>query len=267
MNLRRSVLFTPGDQPDMMEKALAGDSDVVVFDLEDAVAPERKQTARDAVRDVLQDVESGPEVWVRVNDVDVEDDFDVGDPSCFVLPKTASAVDVESAVALAGDSDVVPILETAAGVLAAREIASVDGVSAVVFGAEDLAADVGITRSRAGTEVLHARQHVVLAAAAADVDAVDTLVTEVEDVERLREDARRSAHWGYTGKLAVHPRQVDVIHEAFTPDEDEVEWARRVLAARDEAGGGVFEVDGEMIDAPLVRQAERVVRLAEAADV
>lgn len=273
------MLFTPGDRPDMMEKALEGDSDVVVFDLEDAVAPEQKDDAVEAVSEVLEEVDdvSGegdhPEVWVRV-DPRLDGSYGVGEPSCFVLPKADTAGDVRGAVGEVVSnglsSDVVPIVETAKGVLNAGDIAAEDGVGAVVFGAEDLAADVGATRTREGDEVSYARQKVVTAAAAADVDAVDTLWTEFEDLEGLREDAARSVALGYDGKLAIHPKQVEVINEAFTPEADEVEWAEKVLEARDAAaddGKGVFEVGGEMVDAPLVKQAERVMERARAADM
>lgn len=276
---RRSVLFTPGDRPDMMEKALEGDSDVVVFDLEDAVAPENEEDAVEAVSEMLDDVDDPssegdvPEVWVRVDPM-LEASYEVGEPSCYVLPKADSAGDVRDAVGEVVShglrSDVVPIVESAAGVLDAGEIASEDGVDAVVFGAEDLAADLGATRTSEGEEVAYARQKVVTAAAAADVDAVDTLWTEFEDEEGLRRDVERSVTLGYDGKLAIHPKQVEVINEAFTPEADEVEWAERVLEARDEAaddGRGVFEVDGEMVDAPLVKQAERVMERARAADM
>lgn len=261
----------------MMEKALEGDADVVVFDLEDAVSPERKAEAREAVAEVVDGVGDvsgagdAAEVWVRVDPVD-DASYEVGEPSCFVLPKADTAADVRGAVGEVVsnglDSDVVPIVESAAGVLNSGEIAAEDGVGAVVFGAEDLAADIGATRTTDGREVSYARQKVVTAAAAADVDAVDTLWTEFEDEDGLREDAAWSVTLGYDGKLAIHPSQVDVINEAYTPESDEVEWAERVLEARGEAmddGRGVFEVDGEMVDAPLVKQAERVMERARAA--
>ena len=137
-----------------------------------------------------------------------------------------------------------------------------------MFGAEDLAADLGATRTDEGTEVLHARQQVVLAASAAGVDAIDTVHTDYGDEAGLRRETGTAREFGYDGKMAIHPAQVSVINDAFTPEPDRVEWAENVLAARDEAvaeGKGVFSVDGEMIDAPLVAQAERILDLAAAA--
>jgi citrate lyase subunit beta/citryl-CoA lyase len=140
-------------------------------------------------------------------------------------------------------------------------------VDGVVFGAEDLAADIGATRTPEGTEVFHARQHVVLAAAAHGVSAIDTVFTEYTDHDGLRAETATARQLGYDGKLAIHPEQVSVINDAFTPDEEDVEWAQRVVSARERADRAVFEVDGEMIDAPLVAQAERIVERARAAGI
>ncbi|MFB6184075.1 MAG: CoA ester lyase [Haloarculaceae archaeon] len=275
---RRTVLFSPGDRPEMLRKAPRTGADVVVFDLEDAVAPARKAEAREAVASVLGDLDAECEVCVRVNPVGIAADDDLkavldgGTPDSLMAPKVADADDVGTLASLAdGRGAALPVLaliETAAGVLHAEEIAAADATDAVCFGAEDLAADLGATRTAEGTEVLYAREHVVTAAAAAGVDAVDTLYTDVRDTAGLREDAAFGRNLGYDGKLVVHPDQVPVVNEAFTPDEEDVEWAREVLSARDAADDddrGVFTVDGEMIDAPLIRQAERIVARARAA--
>ncbi|NHN49945.1 CoA ester lyase [Halostella sp. JP-L12] len=280
---RRSVLFSPGDQPELLRKAPTSGADVVVFDLEDAVAPGRKPAGREAVRDVLADPSFDPdcEVCVRVNPVGVAADADLdvvldgdagGAVDGVVLPKTSDADDVRTLDRLVGEHGrslpVLALVETAGGVLRAEEIAAADATDALVFGAEDLAADLGASRTDEGTEVLYAREHVVLAASAADVDAIDTVYTDFEDGAGLREETAFAAELGYDGKMAIHPAQVDPINEAFTPDEDRIEWAKEVLAAKEEADAadaGVFRVDGEMIDAPLVAQAERVVERARAA--
>ncbi|UPV74155.1 CoA ester lyase [Halorussus limi] len=290
---RRSVMFTPGDRPEMMRKAPSAGADVLVFDLEDAVAPGAKAGAREAVREVLADPDFDPdcEVCVRVNPTGIAADDDLrgvlggatGDEAsaanaaetldAVMLPKTEDADDAEALADLLAERDAeVPILalvETAAGILSAESVAEVPEVDALVFGAEDLAADLGATRTDEGTEVLHAREHVVLAASAANVDAIDTVYTDIEDREGLREETEFAIELGYDGKMAIHPAQVAPINESFTPDPDRVEWAERVLAAKAEAdaeGRGVFRVEGEMIDAPLVAQAERVLAYAEAAD-
>ena len=285
-----------------MRKAPATGADVVVFDLEDAVAPARKDEARDAVVAVLTDDAFDPdcEVVVRVNPVADEDGGDgapaddaagpadapataaadvnalepvLGDGrlDAFMLPKCASGDDVRSFDYLfpRETPPVLALVESAAGVLHAESVATADATDALVFGAEDLSADVGATRTDAGTEVLYAREHVVLAAATASVDAIDTVYTDFSDAEGLREETAFAIQLGYDGKLAIHPSQVDPINEAFTPDADDVEWAERVLEAKREAdaeGRGVFQVDGEMIDAPLIAQAERILDRADAAE-
>jgi citrate lyase subunit beta/citryl-CoA lyase len=285
--LRRSVLFSPGDRPELMRKAPGTGADTIVFDLEDAVAPARKDEARDAVREVLADPEFDPdaEVCVRVNPVDGADvtaDADVtalyGDggpaatrPDALMLPKCTDGDDVDTLDALVSGQTppVLALVESAAGVLHAESVAAADATDALVFGAEDLSADIGATRTDEGTEVLYAREHVVLAAAAAGVDAIDTVYTDFSDGEGLREETEFAIELGYDGKMAIHPSQVSVVNEAFTPDQETVDWAERVLAAKadaDDEDRGVFQVDGEMIDAPLVAQAERVVERARAAD-
>ncbi|MDR5672889.1 Beta-methylmalyl-CoA lyase, Citrate lyase beta subunit family [Halalkaliarchaeum sp. AArc-CO] len=292
--VRRSVLFSPGDRPDLMRKAPETGADTVVFDLEDAVVPDRKDEARTAVREILTDEAFDPdaEVCVRLTAAEPAADLDallgdVDDPKrdrenheeglrldALVVPKVDSKKTamhrVELARARGFDVPVLALVETAAGVLAAEGIANVDGIEALIFGAEDLAADVGATRTKAGQEVLYARQHVVLAASAGGIDAIDTVYTDFEDEDGLREEVAFARQLGYDGKLAIHPAQVDVINGAYTPDESELAWARRVLEARERAdrdGRGVFEVDGEMIDRPLILRAERIRERARGAGI
>lgn len=280
---RRSIMFTPGDRPEMMRKAPDAGADVVVFDVEDAVSPARKDEARDTVRSVLVDPDFDPdaEVCVRVNaapagwQADLDALFD-GESEirldAVMCPKVESPDDLRAvADTLDAYDKRVPLfalIESARGVLRADELAAVSAVEALVFGSEDLAADVGATTTPSLAELDYARQRVVLAAAAHDVSAIDTMVTDFSDEDQLVESTETAVQYGYDGKLAIHPAQVDAINEAFTPDRDELEWATAVMAAKaeaDAAGRGVFEVDGEMIDAPLVAKAERIVRRADAA--
>jgi citrate lyase subunit beta/citryl-CoA lyase len=275
---RRSVLFSPGDQPDLMRKAPGTGADVVAYDLEDAVAPADKEAARERVNEVLRDIDPDCEVCVRVNPAGIAADDDLaavlsGQPrlDSVMLPKVSEGDDVATLARLldehGADLPVLAVLESADGVLHAESIARADATDAVLFGAEDLAADLGASRTDEGREVLYARQRVVTAAAAAGVDAIDTLWTAFEDTEGLERDTLRGIEMGYDGKMAIHPRQVTVVNEAFTPDSGRIEWAERVLETRDRTDAGVFEVDGEMIDAPLIARAERIVERAEAAGV
>lgn len=279
---RRSLLFSPGDKPKLMRKAPATGADVICFDLEDAVAPGEKTKARKAVHELLSDPEFDPdcEVTVRVSVEGAAKDLDtvLGDDSdvrldAIMVPKVADADDVAWVADLLEERDqalpLLSLVESTRGVLNAEEIADAPETDALVFGAEDLAADMGATRTDEGTEILYARQKVVLAASAAGVDAIDTVHTDFGDESGLRRETETAREFGYDGKLAIHPSQVSVINDAFTPEPERVEWAENVIAARDEAaaeGRGVFSVDGEMIDAPLIAQAERVLDLAAAAE-
>ncbi len=266
-----------------MRKAPGYGSDVIVFDLEDAVAPERKDEARESVRSILTDPSFDPdcEVCVRVNPVDSVAKTDVvavldGEENprldSVMLPKVESADDVDTVLAhLEEYGRSVPILslvESARGVLEADEIAAADGTDALVFGAEDLSADIGATRTAEGLEVLYARERIVLAAAANGCAAIDTVFTDFEDLSGLVEDTEFAIGLGYDGKMAIHPGQVEPINEAFTPVPEKLEWARAVMAKKrdaDDSGRGVFEVEGQMIDAPLIAQAKRILERASAA--
>lgn len=275
---RRSVLFTPGDRPEMLKKAPETGADVVVFDLEDAVTPGRKDEAREAVNDVLtNDFDPDSEVCVRVTaeyaadlDIVLRDEPRLDGVMC---PKVDSADDVRALAdhleERGDDRPIFALVETASGVLHAEEIAAADATTALCFGAEDLAADIGAGRTSEGTEVLYAREHTVLAAGAAGIDAIDMISTDIEDFEGLRTETEFATELGYDGKMAIHPGQVTVINDAYTPGDERIEWAERVIDARNEAdaeGRGVFRVDGEMVDAPLIAQAERVLDRARAAE-
>ncbi len=273
---RRSVLFSPGDQPALLRKAPETGADVVVFDLEDGVSPTKKVEARDAVRTVCKAITPGCECCVRINPLDsggradIDSLTDVAESiDSVMLPKVTDTRQIEhcrETLTAAGLSQpILALLETPGGVLDASAIAAEESVDCLLLGAEDLAAAIGATRTDRGEEVSYARQRVVLAAASAGVDAIDTLVTTFEDTEQLRRDSRQALKFGFDGKMAIHPDQVTVINEAFTPTPDRIEWAERVLAAAAESSQGVVALDGEMIDAPLISQAAQIVERGRAA--
>ncbi|MEA3190856.1 MAG: citrate lyase subunit beta / citryl-CoA lyase [Thermoplasmata archaeon] len=283
----RTLLYTPGLRADRLKTAWAtGAADIVCADLEDAVPPIQKQEARDNVAAALRAVPAAPACRaVRVNAWgQSEGTWALADlealvparPDLLVLPKVESAAGLLAvqaelerleAVHKAPPIGLVPILETAAGVVAARDILHAsERVAAVCFGAEDLAADVGMPRTRDAREVLAARQWVVLCATAAGVPAIDMITADYRDLERTAAEAREARAFGFRGKMVVHPGQVAPVHAAFRPGEAELAWARKVLAAVEAAEvgeGGVVTVDGRMVDVPVVRQAQRVVADAE----
>ncbi len=269
----RSVLFSPADKPERVAKAMAtGAADVVVADLEDGVHPDNKSMARVAAAHVLADAtESHVLRAVRINpwpgsaaEADLEAVLP-GNPDLIVVPKVESLDAVEALDARLGESDarLLLIFESARGVMHALQLAEAsDRVVAVAVGAEDLAADAGMRRSAGNEEVRTARQLVVLAAAAAGVASVDMITADFRDTERTQREAIEAKAYGFDGKMVVHPAQVEVVHAAFAPTEDEVAWAKEVVAAADEGGldaGGVVVVNGRMIDAPLIVQARRIL--------
>lgn len=282
----RSVLFTPGDRPDRFTKALQeGKADCVVADLEDAVAPDRKREARQAVAAALRQVPScRPVRAVRVNSWGsglAQADLDAvmaGRPGLVAVAKVESPHEVKEidtlllrleaahGIALRATRLLLHV-ETAAGILAARDIAAASTrVEALAFGAEDLAADVGLRRSVSNDEVAVPRALVPLAAAAARVQAIDMITADPRDLERTALEATAARRLGYAGKMCIHPLQAVAVHEAFRPTAEETAWARRVVTAADAAGaakGGVVVVDGKMVDAPFVRQARRILLDAE----
>ncbi|MDQ7029270.1 MAG: CoA ester lyase [Ardenticatenia bacterium] len=281
---RRTLLFMPGDERRKIEKGARLGPDAVIMDLEDGVALNRKDVARETVRTALQEVVFGrAERLVRINPVGSgleEEDLDVtlaGRPDGYVVPK------VESPEQLAwlderltaeerargwpeGGVRLLAILESARGILHAGSIAAATPrLEALIFGAEDFAGDVGARRTPGGWEILYARSAVVVAAAAHGLQAVDTVFTDLHDVEGLRQDATLALQLGFDGKLAIHPRQIPVILDVFTPSAEEVERARRLIAAfeaHQKRGRGAFAHEGKMVDMPMIRAARRVLARA-----
>lgn len=271
--IRRSLLFVPAVRPDRYPKALATGADAVCLDLEDGVAFAAKETAREQAFALLAAREpTAAEVSLRINDVKTElGRSDLAAlveaavrPDALMLPKVAGADEVrEVEAALARSGAALPLivqLETAAGVLAAGEIASSSpSVSAVFFGAIDLAADLGCAVE--WEALLYARSRVVLAAGAAGVSALDSPFMDVPAVAALADESRRVRRLGFAGKAAIHPTQVPVIQRAFSPSDEELAWARKIVAAYESQQGGVLLVDGQLIERPVVRAAQRNLRI------
>jgi citrate lyase subunit beta / citryl-CoA lyase len=271
-SLLRSVLFVPGTRADRFPKAIASGADAVVLDLEDGVDPARKDEARRAVAAWLAGAAvSQAAKFVRVNSAQsawLEADL-AWLPSvanridAVVLPKTESPRDVERVASVTPARRVVPLLETAQGIVSAAAIAGADAeIPALMFGAEDLTAELGIPRTLAGDEILLARSQVVLAAATIGAEAIDAVFVDLTSPDRLREDAVRARALGFRGKMAIHPDQIAVIHEVFTPSPEEIAAARRLVdadAAAHARGEGAFRLDNRMVDAPVIARARKVL--------
>ena len=273
----RSILFVPGNRADRFPRALAAGADAVVFDLEDGVEDGRKADARGAIAEWLAATPASRTArFVRVNASgsawQAEDLVWLASVSGHidgvVLPKAESSADIERVAALAPAGCVIPLLETARGIIGAAAIASARAtIPALLFGAEDFTAELGIPRTLDGEELLLARSQVVLAAAAIGADAIDAVFVDLAAPERLRQDAMRARALGFRGKMAIHPDQVATINGVFSPSADEIARARRLIDAADAArrqGEGAFRFEDRMVDAPVIARARRVLALADA---
>ena len=258
----RTLLFVPGTRPERFAKAVASGADGIVLDLEDAVAPAAKDEARDAVCAWL---DAGGAGTVRINGPDSawhDDDVRAlrGRVRSVLLPKATRAA-AESVVRDLRPADgVIAILESAAGILDAREICAVPGVVRAAFGNGDLAAELGVDHADL-LALAHARAAVVLASAAAGVaPPLDGVTTALDDDQRLVADVRHAAALGFTGKMCIHPRQVAPVHAVLAPSAADVAWAEQVLAAGSD--DGVTTVAGRMVDKPVVERARAVLARA-----
>lgn len=287
--VRRALLFMPGDDRHKIEKGAASGVDSIIMDLEDGVALNNKPAARSTIAGALGEVTFGrSERLVRINPVGSgleDDDIRVtapARPDGYVLPKVQSARHVQNistqleAVEKANgwpplSIRLLAIIETAKGIVNLREIAESDPrLDALIFGSEDLAGDIGATRTPEGYEVLYARSKVILHARAAGLQAIDTVYIDLKNLDGLAAQTREAQIMGYDGKLAIHPRQVEPIQQIFTPTTEEIQYAQRLIDThntRQAAGTGAFELDGRMVDMPIVRAAEKVLARARAAGI
>lgn len=258
MNLTtaRTLLFVPGDRPDRFAKAAASGADAVVVDLEDAVAPAAKDEAR---ANAVSWLAAGNPAVVRVNAVGTPwHQADVAALAALapaiMLPKAERAAD------LALGPAVIPLVETAAGVVSAAALCAAPGVLRPAFGSIDLATQLGVDPD-SHPALLHARSALVLAAALAGcAPPIDGVTTALDDPDAVRRDTAHAVELGFTGKLCVHPRQVARVHDALRPTEEELAWATRVLAGS--ADGSAVAVDGHLVDRPVVERAERLLARA-----
>ena len=280
----RSIVFVPGNKEKMLTKSLGLGGDALVWDVEDAVPLVEKDFARTAIGKALDELPADhPPIYVRINPLPTNmlsaDLNQIIKPDLYGVmlakaeyPSQVIELDTElSRLELAngltpGSIKIHCILETCLGVINAYPLATassrVDGVS---FGAEDFTLDLGTSRSREGIEQAYARSAVTIAAAAAKVMAIDTVYSDLNDEEGLIKEAKDGRQLGFTGKFAIHPKQISFINEAFSPSEKEVEYATKVVTAfkkAEEENLGVITVDGRMVDPPIVKKAQQILEAA-----
>jgi citrate lyase subunit beta/citryl-CoA lyase len=278
------MLFVPGNSPGMIRDAHIYGSDSIMFDLEDSVALGEKDAARHLVYQALKFIDYGNiEKVVRVNPLNTaygKDDIEAmvcAGVDVIRLPKTETPQDIldtENAITEIekktgieiGSTKMMAAIESALGVVNAYPIAiSSKRLVGIALGAEDYTASLKTTRSLDGTELFFARSQIIVAARAAGIDAIDTVFSNLNDMETFEKEIRLIKQLGFDGKSVINPRQIDVVHKIFNPTEKEIEKALRILEAMREAetkGSGVVNLDGKMIDKPVLLRAERMIDMA-----
>ncbi len=285
MTVLRSLLFIPGNQPSMLEKGLTSHADALVPDLEDSVPLDEKESARRVTASFLPRLSEGVHLVIpRVNSLDsglLQADLaavvgsrifgvSVGKIETFEDIRTISHVmdrlEIRAGVAK-GSLKLIPWIETAKAIINVYEISLASPrVVAVAFGAEDFTNDMGIERTEDDSEIAYPRDVVCVAARAADVIALDTPYFRFRDAEGLRQDAVAGKRRGFKGKFAIHPAQIDIINETFSSSAEEIEYARRIVAAFEQAereGRGSTSLDGKVVDVPVVKRARSLLDMAE----
>ena len=284
--LRRTLLYVPGNMPSMLQNIPLFQCDGVIIDLEDAVPLSEKDAARILVKRYLESYkERNKEVLVRINGLDTKwalDDLKAilpGIPDGIRLPKADTPEIVERLDTLLTEYEeelglelgyfkILPSIETAQAVINATAIARASPrLIGLAFGAEDYTATMEINRTKTGEELFNARMNVLWAAKAAGIQAIDSIFADVNDMEALRVETELIKRLGFTGKCLVNPRQTDVIHEVFAPKQEEIDYALQVMDAikrAREMGTGVISLKGKMVDMPIVIRAARVLRTARA---
>jgi citrate lyase beta subunit len=288
MPARRALLYMPGDDMRKIQKAANLDIDCICMDMEDGVALNRKPQARQTIAEALQKVDFGrSERLARINPVgsglEMDDLSEVLPfrPDGIVIPKVDRAEQihwVSQQISMAeqefdwppGQIHLLVVVESALGIVNLAQIAQADErLQAIIFGAEDFASDTGAIRTPVGWEVFYARSAVVTHCAAYGLQAIDMVYVDFQDEAGLRVEALQGAQMAFSGKQIIHPNQIAPVQEAFTPSDQAIAHARRVVEAFAEyqkAGVGAFALDGKMVDAPIVKAAEKVMALARAAE-
>ena len=281
MDRMRSMLFSPANNPKMYLKAPIFKPDCILFDLEDSIAFSEKDADRDLLCEAIKVLDFGSSnVCVRVNSLRTqfcEHDIKAIVPAGIRFIRLAMCeskddvkqmdqmlTEVEKTNGIeAGSVKIQCSIETVKGVLNAREtINENDRVVSLSFGAEDYTRSLGTKRTREGRELMYAREYLPVVAAEKGISAVDTVWSALEDAEGLKEEAEMAANFGFTGKSCIHPSQIDIIHSAFMPTEEDIEHARKVIKTVTDAqtkGEGVFVVDGKMVDEPIIMRARKVL--------
>jgi citrate lyase subunit beta / citryl-CoA lyase len=266
-----TYLFVPGNRPERFAKALASGADRIIIDLEDAVAPLEKAAARSAIAAWMASAgEQRHKILIRINDSATawyEDDMTMVSAAhvpCVVLPKCESAAQVAAVLArLSHGASVLPLIETARGMIALNEIAAAPGVARLAFGSLDYVADLDLSSDSPALDFAAAQ--IAIASRAAGLAPALAGVTPALDAAQVSADMAHARSLGFGGKMCIHPLQVAAVRAALAPSAAELAWAQRVLQAWKASAGGAIQLDGKMIDRPVVLKAERIAAAAASA--
>lgn len=286
--LRRTMMFVPGNTPKMINAAELYGADTLMFDVEDSIAISQKDAARHMVKFALKHIPFQCETAVRINHVN-QTPFGIADlktilpskPDLIRMPKTESVDEVRLVTQMIeeieksegfpeGSINIICAIESVRGLYEARMIAKEPRVVAIALGGEDYIADLRTQRTSHGIELYHARSEILMAARDAGIQAMDTVFADVYNTDNFRKEVTMIKEMGFDGKSVVHPLQIGIVHEIFTPTEEQIAHAIKVLSCYKEAienNRGVLTVDGKMIDGPIVVRAERIVAQAKAAGI
>ena len=266
-----NFLFVPGNRPDRFTKALDSGASGVILDLEDAVAAEDKEIARNAIRAAWPSftAEQKKRLVIRSNspgspfysaDLILAQELDL---ACLLIPKSESMDEINGAALVLPNTAIIPMIETAIGLDHLREIANANQVIRLALGNLDLQADLGMVCDPQETQLHTARYQIVLASRVAQIaPPIDGVTPTTDDVVRVQDDAERAKRMGFGGKLCIHPKQVGIVKAAFMPSEEELAWAKRVIEADQASKGAAVKLDGRMIDRPVVLLAQRTIAIA-----
>lgn len=266
-----TFLFVPGTRSERFIKALDSGADSVVFDLEDAVAEEDKEQARQAIRDAWPTFSADQKrrLVIRSNspgsrfysaDLILAQELDV---ACLLIPKIESTDQVNGAALVLPNTAIIPMIETAIGLDRLKEIANSEQVIRLALGNLDLQADLGMVCDQQETELQGARYQIVLESRLAQIaPPIDGVTPSTYDIERIMEDAHRAKRMGFAAKLCIHPKQVPIVKAAFMPTAEDITWATRVIEADKAGKGAAIKLDGRMIDRPVVLLAQRTLAIA-----
>ena len=285
MDLLRSLIFVPGNRPNMLERAKNFKTDIVMVDLEDSVPPNEKIAARELASEWVTTLTgNNQKVMVRVNSLETgltKDELTrIVCPQLYgiSLGKVTSRWDIQSADRVLveleerlmipiGTVKIIPWIETAKAIMELDAIANASKrIIAIAFGAEDYTNDMGILRTDMGAEVEFPRSAVAIAARSANIAALDSPFVSFKDTVNLKADSMKARKLGYTGKFAIHPDQLEIINETFSPSKEDIEYALRVVEGWNEAlkiGRGSFDLDGKMVDVPVVKRAQNLLALSQ----